>query len=276
MRSTTPTVPRSHDRGIDVGTRPAPPESLMLIQGPLVLDWRRRRLGLDPSPENGCLQASQPPHIERLDLWLKARVQVPTRPDWFFVKLHAHGAPENSQAGPAGRTDGTFPSRPGRSRPPRPEFSLPLRDRARDVQPGQGRGGGLERRGRRRSGLPPHLETNPAIGPITRIDTLERQAASCSCVHNTRKVRDVAGLEGTTVDPNPRRAQRDWPPVVVGSAHHTGTLLMRNPRREHATAKRSRAAARTLRMGRLGQSHPVRLARSRRWLISSGMESVPR
>jgi hypothetical protein len=39
---------------------------------------------------------SQPPHIDRLDLWLKARVGVPTRPDWFFVKLHAHGAAENS------------------------------------------------------------------------------------------------------------------------------------------------------------------------------------
>jgi hypothetical protein len=29
-------------------------------------------------------------------LWLKARVQVPQRPDWFFVKLHAHGAPEDA------------------------------------------------------------------------------------------------------------------------------------------------------------------------------------
>jgi hypothetical protein len=29
-----------------------------------------------------------------VDLWLQARVQVPTRPDWFFVKLHTHGATE--------------------------------------------------------------------------------------------------------------------------------------------------------------------------------------
>jgi hypothetical protein len=42
------------------------------------------------------LQASNPPHIGRLDLWLRARIQVPSRPDWFFVKLHAHGAPEIS------------------------------------------------------------------------------------------------------------------------------------------------------------------------------------
>jgi hypothetical protein len=34
--------------------------------------------------------------MRRLQAWLRARVQVPGRPDWFFVKLHAHGAPENA------------------------------------------------------------------------------------------------------------------------------------------------------------------------------------
>ncbi len=89
-----PQRPKSHDSGVDVGAGPAPPGALMLIQGPLLLDWRRRKWGLAPSLENACLQANQPPSLERLDLWLRARVQVPTRPDWFFVKLHAHGAPE--------------------------------------------------------------------------------------------------------------------------------------------------------------------------------------
>jgi hypothetical protein len=91
-----PEEPRSHDRGIDVGTGRAPAKGLMLIQGPLVLDWSRPRWGVLPRMENGCIQASQPSHIDRLALWLKARVQVPTRPDWFFVKLHAHGADEDS------------------------------------------------------------------------------------------------------------------------------------------------------------------------------------
>ena len=40
---------------------------------------------------------SQPATIERLPLWLRARVQVPSRPDWFFVKLHTHGAEESNQ-----------------------------------------------------------------------------------------------------------------------------------------------------------------------------------
>jgi hypothetical protein len=69
----------------------------MLIQGPLVLDWRRRKWGVFPRVENGCLQGNQAPGRDRIDLWLKARVRVPKRPDWFFVKLHTHGAPESNQ-----------------------------------------------------------------------------------------------------------------------------------------------------------------------------------
>jgi hypothetical protein len=69
----------------------------LLVQGPLVFDWRKRKAGVLPGLENGCIQGSQPPSIQRLPAWLKARVQVPTRPDWFFVKLHAHGAEAPSQ-----------------------------------------------------------------------------------------------------------------------------------------------------------------------------------
>jgi hypothetical protein len=29
-------------------------------------------------------------------LWLKARIQLPARPNWYFVKLHTHGANERN------------------------------------------------------------------------------------------------------------------------------------------------------------------------------------
>jgi hypothetical protein len=87
----------AQDSGVDVGTAPVPPNSLMLIQGPLLLDWRRRKWGVVPRIENGCVQDNQAPSARRLDLWLKARVQVPARPDWFFVKLHTHGGKESNQ-----------------------------------------------------------------------------------------------------------------------------------------------------------------------------------
>jgi hypothetical protein len=85
-----------HRAPLSVATDPN--NGLMLIPGPLALDWRRRKWGVMPRIENSCLQGSQPPDADRLDLWLSARVQVPARPDWFFVKLHTHGAPEENQA----------------------------------------------------------------------------------------------------------------------------------------------------------------------------------
>ncbi len=88
---------KAHDTGADVGTVPPPANALMLVQGPLLFNWKRRKWGIVPRIENGCLQGSQPPSTERLDLWLRARVQVPARPDWFFVKLHTHGAVEANQ-----------------------------------------------------------------------------------------------------------------------------------------------------------------------------------
>jgi hypothetical protein len=91
-----PGRPRSHNWGVEVGRGRPPEPSLLLVQGPLLFDWGRRRWGLMPRLENGCLQTSQPATIDRLALWLKARVQVPSRPDWFFVKLHCHGAAEES------------------------------------------------------------------------------------------------------------------------------------------------------------------------------------
>ena len=85
---------KSHNTGVRVGTAPPPDRGLMLIQGPLRLDWGNRKFGVVPRIENACLQGSQPPSERRLENWLSCRVQVPTRPDWYFVKLHTHGANE--------------------------------------------------------------------------------------------------------------------------------------------------------------------------------------
>lgn len=91
-----PKLPKSHDRGTPVGTAQRPDKSLLLVQGPLLFDWSRRKLGLIPRIENACLQVNQAATAKRLQLWLRARVQVPTRPDWYFVKLHTHGAIEQN------------------------------------------------------------------------------------------------------------------------------------------------------------------------------------
>ncbi len=91
-----PAKPKSHDQGIDVGSAPRPERALLMIQGPLILDWTKRKWGIAPCIENACLQGNQPPTMPRLDRWLSARIQIPARPDWFFVKLHTHGANESN------------------------------------------------------------------------------------------------------------------------------------------------------------------------------------
>ena len=93
-----PARAKSHDWGVDVGTGARPERGLMLIQGPLVLNWGSRKFGVLPRVENGCIQKNQPPTMGRLENWLRARVQVGSRPDWYFVKLHTHGAAEGNQA----------------------------------------------------------------------------------------------------------------------------------------------------------------------------------
>jgi hypothetical protein len=93
-----PHRPKSHNWGRDVGDGPAPADALMMIQGPLTLDWSRRKFGIVPRIENGHIQFNQLPTAHRLDLWLQARVHIPSRPDWIFVKLYTHGAPEWNQA----------------------------------------------------------------------------------------------------------------------------------------------------------------------------------
>ena len=83
---------KSHDKGIRAcaGQKP-PPESLLMVQGPLLFDTSRRKLGLIPRVENGDLLGNHPPSLRRLNLWLQAGVTVKGRPNWRFVKLHTHG-----------------------------------------------------------------------------------------------------------------------------------------------------------------------------------------
>ena len=58
------------------------------MQGPLGIDFGR---GGRPGIENGSITQSNPLSVRRLGLWKKAAVRVEGCPDWFFIKLHAHG-----------------------------------------------------------------------------------------------------------------------------------------------------------------------------------------
>jgi len=87
-----PGRPKSHDTGLRARVGQMPPQDgLLMIQGPLALDWGNRKLGLLPRTENGELHGTNPPTLARLRLWLRAGVHVAGKPNWVFVKLHTHG-----------------------------------------------------------------------------------------------------------------------------------------------------------------------------------------
>lgn len=92
--------PKSHDTGRRIradrdGTPPADDE-LLIVQGPLALNWKRRKFGVLPRIENSDLTALNPPTAGRMQLWLDCRIQVEGRPNWQFIKLHTHGAIERN------------------------------------------------------------------------------------------------------------------------------------------------------------------------------------
>jgi hypothetical protein len=91
-----PARPKSHDTGVDVTVDVAPSGDLLLIQGPLTLNWRNRSRGVLPRIENGEISGDNPPAPGRADLWVRQGIHVKGRPEWVFVKLHAHGCSEKN------------------------------------------------------------------------------------------------------------------------------------------------------------------------------------
>ncbi len=89
-----PHAPKSHDDGKDVHVGGQPWGDLMIIQGPLMLNWKNRKWGIFPRIENGDIRSVSPPTPERIDLWVEAGVHVKGRPEWVFVKIFTHGTQE--------------------------------------------------------------------------------------------------------------------------------------------------------------------------------------
>jgi len=92
-----PGCPKSHDDGVDVAVgRPASGD-LMLIQGPLALDWTHRKLGIFPRIENGEVHAGYPPDLARIRAWVAEHIHVQGRPEWIVVKVSCHGAEDRNR-----------------------------------------------------------------------------------------------------------------------------------------------------------------------------------
>lgn len=89
-----------HRKGKNLRTGCEPRIFPLIVQGPLMLDFSRRKGGIPfPAIENGEITTLHPMTKERLRLWRTAAISVKGRPDWIFVKLHCHGMdPRDAQA----------------------------------------------------------------------------------------------------------------------------------------------------------------------------------
>jgi len=87
---------KSHNSGIDVEVGKSPSGDLMIIQGPLALNWQRRKFGILPRIENAEITLENPPTRERIDIWIHQRISVRKKPDWIFVKVFTHGLKDNN------------------------------------------------------------------------------------------------------------------------------------------------------------------------------------
>lgn len=92
-----PVSPKSHDEGVDAAVGEPPVGDLLLVQGPLALNWKQAKWGVLPRIENADVRTGQEPTPDRVDLWVQQHIHVRGRPDWVFVKVHTHGAPERDQ-----------------------------------------------------------------------------------------------------------------------------------------------------------------------------------
>ena len=89
-----PDVPKSHDAGLDAEVGVNGRKGLLLIQGPLALNFRWRKFGMLPRIDNAEIMGHYPGTPDRVVRWVRQRIHVRGRPEWLMVKASCHGAEE--------------------------------------------------------------------------------------------------------------------------------------------------------------------------------------
>lgn len=83
-----------HGERARVGARMT--DRLLMIEGPLALALKPGRLA--PRIESAALDSGDPPSAARVATWVNQNIHIEGRPEWVFVKVHTHGAPEKNAA----------------------------------------------------------------------------------------------------------------------------------------------------------------------------------
>lgn len=88
--------PKSYNWGSELVVGGKPHDDLLMIPGIIGLRWKSKTHSFRPSIEASNLDKADYPFPGRIDYWIKNGIRIKGRNDWIFVKLHTHGAPEDS------------------------------------------------------------------------------------------------------------------------------------------------------------------------------------
>jgi hypothetical protein len=88
---------RAYEQGTPARVGERRDDRILMIEGPLALALKP---GGVPKPriENAAVTADDPATPSRVRTWVRQGICVAGRPEWVFVKVHTHGAPEKQAA----------------------------------------------------------------------------------------------------------------------------------------------------------------------------------
>lgn len=87
---------RSHESGVRARVGHFMADRILMIQGPLALARREGRHGL--RIDSAAVTARDPGTASRVHTWVSQGIHLVGLPEWIFVKIHTHGAPETQAA----------------------------------------------------------------------------------------------------------------------------------------------------------------------------------
>ncbi|NKI92877.1 hypothetical protein [Rhizobacter sp. SG703] len=88
---------KSHDHGRDARVGDwLQHKELLMVQGPLALNWSDRKAGIMPRIESSEISADALPTAARIALWERAAIGIEGAENHLFIKVHTHGAEERT------------------------------------------------------------------------------------------------------------------------------------------------------------------------------------
>ncbi|MCB9587382.1 MAG: hypothetical protein H6718_18420 [Polyangiaceae bacterium] len=83
---------RAYEYGISAQVGHSLKDRLLMITGPLGFAYNPKKKR--PRLEYGAVTAEDPGSVSRVKSWVNANIHVAGRPEWIFVKVYTHGAPD--------------------------------------------------------------------------------------------------------------------------------------------------------------------------------------